>query len=1037
MVRTKYAAAVVTAAFASAALIGAPTTASADVPAAPVLAVGSQDAQGATSLSSSNEAMANSWRFENGVPTAAETDSQGAALQAVTLPDGAVGWGVDVSRWNGTIDWARAKAAGIDFAILRCGYGRGGIDEQFAANVRGCKENGIRFGVYLYAYSWDAESAAQEGYGTLQLLADAGVTPADLSLPVYYDMENQKDGVPAGVDDNDQYRFITGGPDAFAAIARAYCNVLQANGYRTGVYANLNWWNNYLTDPVFDSWDRWVAQYNYQNDYKGSYSFWQYTSTGTVDGIGGGVDLNYMYSQNYVNVARSNAITIPDGTYYINSELKDTSGVGLSASGTTQLEDAAHAADQKFTFTRQGDGSYTIAGASGELLTVADGVARDGATVRLAVADGSDAQRWFLRDSGAGYYIQSAIGNWVLDVANSSSASGTSIALARPTGGNSQRFAPASATVSIDSDGVYAIQLARDTRYVIGSADASVSNNARAEIGQVSGSDTQMYRLREVGNGIYELVNVSSGRVLESTYGLTANSSPVAQYDANGGSFQHWGILDWGDAYTFLGVKSGKALDVPNGDAFEGNPLSLFELNGSQAQRWVLKYLKSVTEHMDDMALAHKTDLADGTYQIASANGNAALLSTAGASGQEVQLWGKRANREGQLWQVSHDADGYVTFTEANSGLVLGIDGAAGYSGAVVGLHSATGGRGEKWVVRKDGDTYELVSAFGNSLSLDAADGETADGTVVRLLTMNGAKAQRWLFSSSSADGAHAVRVESSSNGSVAANSSKAEEGDRITITVQPNDGYRVTRMMVKDSTGNEVGLDAGKDGNYVFVMPDADVTVSAEFSALTSVKFSDVDYQAWYSQGVDYVSLRGIMTGYAGTDQFGVDKPLTRGEFAALLFKYVAPGIDNQNARNETGMSDVADGMFYTAAANWAVKNHVINGYELPDGSKSFGPNDPVTLEQMTAIIANLKDADVANEDKSVFSKFADTSSISNWSTDAVAWAINQGLISGSVESDGLYIRPTEPIMRQRVATILSNAYNAGVLSYPWKSSQ
>ena len=586
MVRTKYAAAVVTAAFASAALIGAPTAASADAPASAASTTGVQTLG---SLSSSNEAMANSWRFKNGVPTATETDGdQGAALQAVTLPDGAVGWGVDVSRWNGTIDWARAKAAGIDFAILRCGYGRGGIDEQFAANVRGCKENGIRFGVYLYAYSWDAESAAQEGYGTLQLLADAGVTPADLSLPVYYDMENQKDGVPAGVDDNDQYRFITGGPDAFAAIARAYCNVLQANGYRTGVYANLNWWNNYLTDPVFDTWDRWVAQYNYQNDYKGSYSFWQYTSTGTVDGIGGGVDLNYMYSQNYVNVTRSNVITVPDGTYYLNSELKDTSGIGLTASGTTQLEDAAHATDQKFTLTRQGDGSYTIAGASGELLTVADSVARDGATVRLAAANGSDAQRWFLRDSGAGYYIQSAIGNWVLDVAAGSTSNGTRVTLYTPNGSNGQKFVPASAEVPAEVDKAYVLQLAKDPDYAIDIWGGLTANNAIVQLYYSAGTVNQQFHLHEVGNGLYELVNEKSGRVIEPTYGLTGNGASLAQYDSIGYSHQHWSVLNWGDSLSFVNMKSGKALDLTYGLARVENGLELYEVNGGGAQRWLL-----------------------------------------------------------------------------------------------------------------------------------------------------------------------------------------------------------------------------------------------------------------------------------------------------------------------------------------------------------------------------------------------------------------------------------------------------------------
>lgn len=249
----------------------------------------------------SGEFEGNSWRFDNGTPILAgkqkESIDSGGALQ--TLPQESIGWGIDVSRWNGTIDWSQVRDSGIDFAILRGGYGRGGVDEEFKANVAGCKANDIKFGVYFYAYSWDEASAADEAEQALVLLADAGVTPSDLALPVYYDMENEKDGKPAGVDYNNQYVFISGS-DAFAGIAKSWARVIQANGYRVGFYSSLNWWNNYLTDPVFEDWDRWVAQYNRQLDYKGTFSIWQYTSGGTVSGINGRTDMNYLYNSHLI-----------------------------------------------------------------------------------------------------------------------------------------------------------------------------------------------------------------------------------------------------------------------------------------------------------------------------------------------------------------------------------------------------------------------------------------------------------------------------------------------------------------------------------------------------------------------------------------------------------------------------------------------------------------------------------------------------------------------------------------------------------------
>ena len=83
--------------------------------------------------------------------------------------------------------------------------------------------------------------------------------------------------------------------DDLAAIAKTFCTTIESAGYQVGVYANLNWWNNYLTNPVFSQWSRWVAQYNYQCDYKGSYDIWQRMSKGSIPGIQGDVDVNFGY----------------------------------------------------------------------------------------------------------------------------------------------------------------------------------------------------------------------------------------------------------------------------------------------------------------------------------------------------------------------------------------------------------------------------------------------------------------------------------------------------------------------------------------------------------------------------------------------------------------------------------------------------------------------------------------------------------------------------------------------------------------------
>ena len=228
----------------------------------------------------------NSWRYEGGqlVSDDASSEEDGIALLSMdTLPDGVTAQGIDVSEHQGRIDWDAVKASGIDFAILRVGFGApsfgGRIDYQFNRNISECERLGIPYGVYVYSYAFDNQQAADEASMVIDCLS--GHNPR---LPVYYDLEDKTiiaDGRQSGI----------------ASRAQTFCNKISSAGYKPGIYANLNWFNNILTDPVFKSgsWDHWIAQYNSQCHYTGSYSFWQYTSRGKVSGISGNVDMNYAY----------------------------------------------------------------------------------------------------------------------------------------------------------------------------------------------------------------------------------------------------------------------------------------------------------------------------------------------------------------------------------------------------------------------------------------------------------------------------------------------------------------------------------------------------------------------------------------------------------------------------------------------------------------------------------------------------------------------------------------------------------------------
>ncbi|MBQ5781822.1 MAG: hypothetical protein IIV99_00340 [Oscillospiraceae bacterium] len=205
----------------------------------------------------------NSWRYKDGVQIVDPYAT--APLSETTHPDGTLK-AIDVSHAQ-IVDWEKAYATGMfDFAMIRCGYAEDNPeydDKQWEYNTTKCEELGIPYGTYLYSYAESVEDAVSEAQHVLRL-----VQGKSLSYPVYYDMEDAK----------------MEGKD-LAAIATAFCETIEAAGYPVGVYASLYWWDAFLTDECFDSWYRWVAQWNTQCEYSGRYEMWQFTNLGYIDGI--------------------------------------------------------------------------------------------------------------------------------------------------------------------------------------------------------------------------------------------------------------------------------------------------------------------------------------------------------------------------------------------------------------------------------------------------------------------------------------------------------------------------------------------------------------------------------------------------------------------------------------------------------------------------------------------------------------------------------------------------------------------------------
>lgn len=267
-----------------------------------------------------------------------------------------------------------------------------------------------------------------------------------------------------------------------------------------------------------------------------------------------------------------------------------------------------------------------------------------------------------------------------------------------------------------------------------------------------------------------------------------------------------------------------------------------------------------------------------------------------------------------------------------------------------------------------------------------------------------------------SSSSGYTVTVEDTDNGSIRVSPTRASRGDTVTITVDPDAGYELDTLIVRNSSGNRIDVERQSDTRYTFEMPSSRVTVEATFVEIsedptpepTALPFTDVPASAWYYDAVRFVYERGMMAG-TGNNQFSPNVTTTRAMIVTILYR-----LENQPAAGSANFTDVPAGQWYTSPIAWAAANGIVGGY----GDGRFGPNDTITREQMAAILyryAQFKGYDVSNTGD--LSRYADASQVSDWARTAIGWANAQGLITGNTATT---LNPTGSATRAEVATIL-----------------
>ena len=260
------------------------------------------------------------------------------------------------------------------------------------------------------------------------------------------------------------------------------------------------------------------------------------------------------------------------------------------------------------------------------------------------------------------------------------------------------------------------------------------------------------------------------------------------------------------------------------------------------------------------------------------------------------------------------------------------------------------------------------------------------------------------------------IQVDRPTGGTLTASRSQAASGRTITLTAVPDEGYVLQEVTAVTSAGKSLFLSKQKDGTYTFPMPAAKVTVSAAFVPETAeetpeapLPFVDVASDAWYAQAAAYVYRQGLMSGTA-QDRFSPDLTTNRAMLVTILYRLAgSPAVDGGSA-----FTDVSGGDWFASGVAWASANGIVTGY----GDGRFGPNDPITREQMAAILYRYAGfAGQSTTGQADLSGYTDAGRVSPYAAEPMGWAVDQGLITGV--SAGT-LAPGGSATRAQVATIL-----------------
>ena len=442
---------------------------------------------------------------------------------------------------------------------------------------------------------------------------------------------------------------------------------------------------------------------------------------------------------------------IAEGDYAITSKLDaskvlDITSASKDNSAKVQLYKANGTAAQSFRFTYDEEtGFYTITNNnSGKVLDLPSASVSNGTRIQQYTSNNTLAQRWVITESESGVYqISSALDTTkCFDVASASTENGAKVQLYTSNGTNAQKFqlisieTPNVTGAKTIDDGLYEVANVNSGK-VLDIASGSTAAGANCQQYESNGTAAQKFTIKYDGNGFYTLVNLKSGKALEVESTAPATSVNVQQGDVSSTDAQKWAIADNGDGtYKLTSKATGLVLDVASASKDNKANIDAYTDNGTAAQKFTFKSVKG------------EKVIAEGDYAITSKLDASKVLDITSASkdnSAKVQLY-KANGTAAQSFRFTYDEEtGFYTITNNNSGKVLDLPSASVSNGTRIQQYTSNNTLAQRWVITEsESGVYQISSALDTTKCFDVASASTENGAKVQLYTSNGTNAQKF-----------------------------------------------------------------------------------------------------------------------------------------------------------------------------------------------------------------------------------------------------------------------------------------------------